>query len=326
MLENDLLQKSVKLRERERFTIIDSDFVQKSGLPLEAIGLLTYFISLPPDWKVYTSQISKHFHIGRDRARSILRKLIDAGYVKRERIRTNGKYTSYVTYYNDYPEFREVSPETENPSVVNSPGPEKPGPGLPGLVNPPLQSKYSTEDLSIQNKPPIVPQRGTCVSHNYDKEFSEFYELYPKKVDKQKAKEVFHKIMKNEPEVLPKLMEGLRQQVEARARSAEPTPLKYVPGPAVWLRNARWEDQVTEEVNDERPKTANRQHTPLHEKARQRSEILTDRANAAKAKLAYLDERRDRKEGSIEGACTHIAVQEDDIQLRKQLDAQCSTG
>lgn len=69
--------------------------------------------------------------------------------------------------------------------------------------------------------------------------FNSFWELYPKKSDKKKAKVRFIKICKNE-EDYQKIIEGLKKTVVPKAE-AEGT--QYIPLATTWLNGERWNDE-----------------------------------------------------------------------------------
>lgn len=71
---------------------------------------------------------------------------------------------------------------------------------------------------------------------------SEFYQAYPKKQDKARARKSFFKI-KNLPDVFPHLMKGLEQQKASADWKKDGG--KYIPYPSTWLNNKRWEDELT---------------------------------------------------------------------------------
>ena len=69
--------------------------------------------------------------------------------------------------------------------------------------------------------------------------FNSFWNVYPKKADKKKAKEKFRKICKTESD-FQKIMTGLNQTVVPKAK-AEGT--QYIPLPTTWLNGERWNDE-----------------------------------------------------------------------------------
>lgn len=71
-------------------------------------------------------------------------------------------------------------------------------------------------------------------------DFDRFWQAYPRKVSKKKARQVWAKLKPNGVTVL-KIMEALKWQVN------QPQWLKdggaYVPHPTTWLHEERWDDE-----------------------------------------------------------------------------------
>jgi len=95
------------------------------------------------------------------------------------------------------------------------------------------QSKSKTKSKSKSNKskktPPMVPPLG---------DFNAWYKLYPRKVARAAAERAWAKAVKKvEAE---KIVAGLEHQLSAlKAKDKE-----YIPHPATWLNQERWDDEV----------------------------------------------------------------------------------
>ena len=77
-----------KIEKRENpFVMIDKETISDINLTWKAKGILAYLLSLPPDWKIYLSELEKHARDGRDSLRSGLKELEDLGYIHSEQIR-----------------------------------------------------------------------------------------------------------------------------------------------------------------------------------------------------------------------------------------------
>ncbi len=72
--------------------------------------------------------------------------------------------------------------------------------------------------------------------------FEEFWNLYPKKVNKKKAKDKFCKVCKNE-EIFKQLMNGLNIQIKSKNWLKENG--QYIPHPTTWLNGERWMDEIS---------------------------------------------------------------------------------
>jgi len=78
--------------------------------------------------------------------------------------------------------------------------------------------------------------------------FERFWDEYPKKVGKKKAREKFLKLSLDE-EKLKKIMEALRTQKESPQWKRDGG--QYIPHPATWIHGEQWEDEATPTGDDE---------------------------------------------------------------------------
>ncbi len=71
------------------------------------------------------------------------------------------------------------------------------------------------------------------------KDFEDFWNIYPKKRSKQKAQEKFLKLPR---EFLPKILRAVREQKESHEWQKEGG--QFIPHPTTWLNGKRWEDEI----------------------------------------------------------------------------------
>lgn len=128
-----------KSKTVSKFTIIPND-VFKSGMSLEAIGLLSYFLSLPEDWVIYKTMLHNHLDIGREKLDRVFKELQASGYIISVERRTSGKI-SYEHIVYDKP-------------FNGEPLTEKPYTGFTSTADTPLQStkEQSTELPNTKDK------------------------------------------------------------------------------------------------------------------------------------------------------------------------------
>ena len=86
-----------KVRE---YTTVDNYFVNDSNLSLKGKGMLLFMLSKPDDWKFNFINFQKSLGIGQKAVRSLVNKLEQLKYLKRERIRDEfGHYElNYFVY------------------------------------------------------------------------------------------------------------------------------------------------------------------------------------------------------------------------------------
>lgn len=129
-----------KSKHISNYTVIPNK-IFNSGLSIEAIGLLSYFLSLPHDWVIYKTTLHASLNVGRDKLDKIFKELTYNKYIKSTKSNNNGKITyEHIVYDKPYTEI----PYTEKPSTV------KPFTEKPSTVKPHLQStnKPSTNKQS----------------------------------------------------------------------------------------------------------------------------------------------------------------------------------
>lgn len=108
-------------------------------------------------------------------------------------------------------------------------------------------------DVKVTSKlPPIIKEvkgtKGRKRTSNHKasgQRFAIFWEHWPKKVDKSAASKVFAKLNPDD-ELLGRIIAA----VDAWKQSADWTKDEgqFIPGPAKWLRNKRWTDELPESV------------------------------------------------------------------------------
>lgn len=131
------------------YTIVANQIANDPNLSFDAVGLMTYLLSRPDNWNVHVNQLKGRGKCGRDKVRAILGDCIEAGYIKREHVRSeDGRQivgVAYLVYDQpmaDHPDQRQ-GPEKPSldPQEPENQGPENQGPEKP-----------STEEIRIYNK------------------------------------------------------------------------------------------------------------------------------------------------------------------------------
>ncbi len=90
-----------------------------------------------------------------------------------------------------------------------------------------------------ENTPP-TPPRGESAC---DPAFLQFWSVYPRKESKDAARKVWDKLKPSNALALA-IREAVRKQSQSRQWLADNG--RYIPLPATWLNNARWEDEAAE--------------------------------------------------------------------------------
>ena len=126
--------KLIRVKKDNNFTTINNEFIFNKNLSLKAKGLLCHILALPNDWTLYVEEVGNWHKDGKNAIYSAFKELTANGYMKREKIRQNGKFKGY-----DYIVFEK--PNMEKPET------EKPETEKPNTENPQLLNTDITKDL-----------------------------------------------------------------------------------------------------------------------------------------------------------------------------------
>ena len=117
----------------------------------------------------------------------------------------------------------------EQPTPVPTPVPTRPS-----------KVEYSKVEQSPQ-KPPVGAD--VCAER-----FETFWKAYPRKVGKGAAEKIFKKIHPS-GEILRKMLDAIEAQSHSDQWKRDNG--QYVPNPATWLNQTRWEDEVAAPSNNQ---------------------------------------------------------------------------
>lgn len=134
----------IKSKQAGNFTVLSND-IFKSGLSIEAIGLLAYFLSLPHDWVIYKTKLHTQLNIGREKLDRVFKELQDSGYILSvKRQQESGRFEhEHIVYDKPY---------------NGEPASGEPDTALPPLANQPLLKKEDTKEKIQKNRfiPPTL--------------------------------------------------------------------------------------------------------------------------------------------------------------------------
>lgn len=119
-----------------------------------------------------------------------------------------------------------------------------------------------TDTVTVINNPPIVPPKGIDAQ---ERRFAEFWTAYPKKVGKAAALKSWKRV-KPDAELFERIMQAVTAAKASEQWIRESG--RYIPNPATWLNQGRWDDELTPThqnerrtqhgaYNNERPQQAN---------------------------------------------------------------------
>jgi hypothetical protein len=192
----------------EQFAQIPNAWLRDNRLSLKARGLLSLIMSHSQGWSLSINSIANQNQEGKDAIRSAIAELEAYGYLTRSQVNEGGKFGEAIWTTHDPADF----PMAENP-MTDNPTPK------------------NTNNKEEQSK-------------EIDAHFVEFWNAYPRKLDKAKAFRAFKSAMKRAK--FEDILAGVIAYRNDPTRNPEFT--KY---PASWLNADSWENAATPSQDSE---------------------------------------------------------------------------
>lgn len=194
----------------DHFTQIPNEWVRDARITLKARGLLALLMSHRPGWNMSVSSIARANGTGVDTIKSAVVELERAGYLVRSAEQSknaDGTFADFVWTTSD---------PFQNPVTV------KPVDGF-------QDTKKTTSKEEHESKK--HPQA------ELEEAFEEFWDVYPRKVEKIAARKAF---IKQAEDVTPGVITA-----GARRMANDPNlpPKQYIPYPASWLNAGGWDSE-----------------------------------------------------------------------------------
>lgn len=206
--------KQEKLRD---FTVIRNAIFKDYTLSAKAVGVACKLLSLPPTWEYSIKGIVALFNDGESSIRSALTELENAGYLRRERVREQGKLGKCVYVITDT--LKREKPNVENPHVVN-----------PLVDN---QAQLNTKELNT-NK--------STTNELYISEFENLWKLYPRKQGKENALKDYIKARKSGVSY-QEIEDGIKAYVNYI--NVTKTETQYIKHGSTFFHQKSWKDDWT---------------------------------------------------------------------------------
>lgn len=210
---------TIQRRPDVPFAQIANAMLRDKRLSFKARGILAMVLSHAEEWDAQRDWIENQSdHDGRAAIQSALNELTEHGYRRVEKQQqADGSFRTVVLWFHESEksEMSIIRP-TENPTVG------KPDRRITGP---------STEDnLSEDNKQKTIKKETAA-----DAAFIEFWEIYPRRAQKAKARKAFTEALKKVPRET--ILTGAARYRDDPNRKAE-----FTAHPATWLNQERWDD------------------------------------------------------------------------------------
>lgn len=226
----------VHFRRGRGFTTIYNSMAQDPHLTLAARGLFTMIASLPQDWDYTVSGLAVKANTTRYEVRKCLENLQEAGYLLREQSHDSGGKFAGNTYV-----LQEESP-TVVPICHNGKSRQR---CLPLTVDLTQQSKDLNKEKT--DKAPIPPAGVDEQSEMFER----FWKAYPRHDAKAPARKAWMRL-KPDIQLCRTMAAALEQQKQSEGWQRDNG--RYIPMPATWINQRRWEDEVPTQERPEPPR------------------------------------------------------------------------
>lgn len=229
-----MAETKIKMQRKGGYTILPNEILRDHELNLQTKGLFCMMLSFPEDWDFSIGGLASVAGCGRDKIRSALRNLEDAGYLIREQERANGHFSSNLYVIQDW----KISPLSGFPTTGN------PSTGNPLTGNPTELNKDIIKERS--NIPPIVPQGGRRKRAESKSQpdwrperFAGLWDYYPhsKRGNKQKAIAAWDKLKAGDA-----LIDDIGRRLKMMMASDDWQHGVGIPHVSTFLNQRRWED------------------------------------------------------------------------------------
>ena len=113
----------IRVEKNKNYSTISNVCLRDDSLSLKAKGLFAYIMTLPDDWKIYQTELVKHFSDGITSVASAMAELEQAGYITKKQERgPRGHMTGWAYTVYEHPQSpKSGNPILDNPSSDNSP-------------------------------------------------------------------------------------------------------------------------------------------------------------------------------------------------------------
>lgn len=224
-------KKYIISKKRTNFTIIPNKVAQTLNYNLQALGLYIYLFSLPSDWEFYKSHLRKVCNLGVNKLNKLLRILESHNLVQIAQMRNDkGKFAHFEMLINDGELFK-INDLTEHAQPYHGfcHAAETVTP-----LSAPIKNK-NTKTISFKDNKDDI----TCASVDArEQSFIEFWDKYPKKKDKKRARKIWEKIS---PENIALILVDIELR---KAKDPQWGNMQYIPHPSTYLNDERWTDDI----------------------------------------------------------------------------------
>lgn len=251
----------------DHYAMIPNAFARSSTIPARAKTVYLYIRSHRTGWSLSTDRIADALGMSPTTVKAAIRDLEQSGWVTRTQVHGDGGTFGSCEYTVHSMPVDRGTDSVPRTVVQKTAG----GLTASGKSDPHKKTIPSKKTKSEEDHPPVVPQRGTGqgmgvaliedperpASSGYPPAFEAWWADYPKKTGKGDAFRKWKAAKKGigADELHTRLLDRLPGLIATQQRDP-----RYVPNPATWLNQGRYDDPV-EEVAQPMSQTQKRQQS-----------------------------------------------------------------
>lgn len=202
-----------------RFTQIPNSWARDERLGYRARGILLLLMSHQDGWKITLEHLANDGPDGITAVRTAIAQLQELGYLERNVIRSGSRIEGSEWIISD-PFEKQSSKEDLSSDFLT-------------LENLTLEN-LTSENLTLKKTKDIEHYK----SEQYTQDFETFWNIYPRKAGKGAAVNAFKKATKKTDAQI------IINAVVAYVDSGKLPDMQYIPYPATWLNQERWNDDL----------------------------------------------------------------------------------
>lgn len=219
------------------FTLIPNSISRSTELPARAKAVYIFMRSHRDGWNITTTSVAHALGMNKDTVAKAINDLIESGHMRRiEKRAESGRFAGW-----DYEVLSGYFPVSEEFGSGDLAGSGKPASGKPASGNSGrIRRLYSkkTKEITSLSQEDHAQTSGSSERESRSDRFDEFWDAYPRKVGKKKARAKFAAAIKAAGDA-QRVIDG------AQRLAADPNlpEKRFIPHPTTWLERGGWDDE-----------------------------------------------------------------------------------
>ena len=224
------------------FTLIPNSISRSTELPTRAKAVYIFMRSHRDGWNITTTSVAHALGMNKDTVAKAINDLIESGHMRRiEKRAESGRFAGW-----DYEVLSGYFPVSEEFGSGDLAGSGKPASGKPASGNSGrIRRLYSkkTKEITSLSQEDHAQTSGSSEREPRSDRFDEFWDAYPRKVGKKKARAKFAAAVKAAGDV-QRVIDGARRlAADPNLPERSDPDWRFVPHPTTWLNEGRWDDE-----------------------------------------------------------------------------------